>query len=68
MQTNFIIQFFTPYIQRETTQLAKQLGETLVIQGKNGRFNTPKTCVPFPHAKLRLCNSLRLFANHDPIY
>ena len=29
MQTNFIIQFFTPYIQRETTQLAKQLSETL---------------------------------------
>lgn len=29
MQTDFIIQFFTPYIQRETAQLAKQLGETL---------------------------------------
>jgi len=29
MQTDFIIQFFTPYIQRETEQLAKQLGETL---------------------------------------
>ena len=29
MQTNFIIQFFTPYIQKETAQLAKQLGETL---------------------------------------
>jgi hypothetical protein len=29
MQTDFIIQFFTPYIQRETAQLSKQLGETL---------------------------------------
>jgi hypothetical protein len=29
MQTNFIIQLFTPYIQKETAQLAKQLGETL---------------------------------------
>ena len=29
MQTNAIIQFFTPYIQRETAQLAKKLGETL---------------------------------------
>ncbi len=29
MQTNSIIQFFTPYIQRETAQLAKQLSKTL---------------------------------------
>jgi hypothetical protein len=29
MQTDFIIQVFTPYIQRETAQLSKQLGKTL---------------------------------------
>jgi len=29
MQTDLIIQFFTPYIQRETAQLSKQLSETL---------------------------------------
>ncbi len=29
MQTNFIIQFFTLYIQKETAQLSKQLSETL---------------------------------------
>jgi hypothetical protein len=28
MQTDFIIQFFTSYIQRETARLAKQLSET----------------------------------------
>ena len=27
MQTDFIIQFFTPYIQRETAQLAEQLSK-----------------------------------------
>lgn len=29
MQTDFIIQFFTPYIQREAAQLSKQLSKTL---------------------------------------
>lgn len=28
MQTDLIIQFFTPYIQRETAQLAEQLSKT----------------------------------------
>lgn len=28
MQTDFIIQFFTPYIQRETTRLGKQFNKT----------------------------------------
>jgi len=49
MQTNFIIQFFTPYIQRETVQLSKQLSETLDFRqfedGMKKLMNQLEACI-----------------------
>ena len=49
MQTDFIIQFFTPYIQRETAQLSKQLGETLDFRqfedGMKKLMNQLEACI-----------------------
>ena len=49
MQTDFIIQFFTPYIQRETVQLSKQLSETLDFRqfedGMKKLMNQLEACI-----------------------
>jgi len=49
MQTNFIIQFFTPYIQKETVRLSKQLGETLDFRqfedGMKKLMNQLEACI-----------------------
>jgi len=49
MQTDFIIQFFTPYIQKETARLSKQLGETLDFRqfedGMKKLMNQLEACI-----------------------
>lgn len=49
MQTDQIIQFFTPYLQRETARLSKQLGETLDFRqfedGMRNLMNQLEACV-----------------------
>ena len=49
MQTDLIIQFFTPYIQRETAQLSKQLSETLDFRqfedGMKKLMNQLEACI-----------------------
>lgn len=49
MQTDFIIQFFTPYIQRETARLFKQLNKTLDFRqfedGMQKLMNQLEACI-----------------------
>ena len=49
MQTDFIIQFFTSYIQRETARLAKQLSETYDFRqfedGMRNLMNQFEACI-----------------------
>ncbi len=60
MQTDFIIQFFTPYIQRETAQLAEQLSKTRDFRqfedGMRRLIDQFKACITMCILEERLTN------------